>query len=280
MRSVIELELVATLDVAAASSVVAADGALWVVADDELGLRRYDLAGRPLGALPLLPGALPAEPRARKRRKPDLEALALLPGGALLALGSGSLATRHVGAVVTQLGPARPVDLAPLCARLAEELPDLNLEGAAVRDDALVLLQRGNGPAGVNAVIELDLAGVLTALAAAAPRLDARLVRRVTRVALGELAGAPLGFTDAAPHPRGILFTAAAEPSASTYDDAPCTGSALGLLGPEGAVLHLEPCAPVCKIEGVTLLGDDVYLVADADDPAVPAPLFRARRPW
>src|ERR1700752_5286310 len=46
-------------------------------------------------------------------------------------------------------------DLAPLYTALEEkEIPDLNIEGAAVSGDSLRLLQRGNGRAGVNAVID------------------------------------------------------------------------------------------------------------------------------
>ena len=49
----------------------------------------------------LAAGDLPADFAERKRRKPDLEALVLLPGqGTLLALGSGSRAQRERGFLV------------------------------------------------------------------------------------------------------------------------------------------------------------------------------------
>ena len=71
--------------------------------------------------------------------KPDLEALALLPG-AILALESGSKPSRR-GGVLWQLdgrgalaGEPRRLDLGPLYDALDRDIPDLNIEGAtAVR---------------------------------------------------------------------------------------------------------------------------------------------------
>jgi hypothetical protein len=81
----------------AASGLVQAGRYLYVVADDEhhLGMLQAD-GEQPVQLLRLLPSDLPQGKEQRKRGKPDLEALALLPphaawpNGALLALGSGS----------------------------------------------------------------------------------------------------------------------------------------------------------------------------------------------
>jgi hypothetical protein len=81
----------------AASGLVQIDSLIYVVADDELHLGVFDAAGtRPGHLIRLFDGELPEPAAKRKKRKPDCEALTLLPPhgayphGALLALGSGS----------------------------------------------------------------------------------------------------------------------------------------------------------------------------------------------
>src|SRR5687768_10956382 len=96
----IELEPIATLGISAASGLVRRGDELLVVADDELCLLRVGLDGRERGRVRLFEGELPREPRARKRAKPDLEALVDLGDGRVLALGSGSKDNRMRGALV------------------------------------------------------------------------------------------------------------------------------------------------------------------------------------
>jgi hypothetical protein len=100
-------------------------------------------------------------------------------------------------------------------------------------------------------------------------------------VVLGSIDGAPLSLTDLAPHPSGgLLFSAAAEPSASTYDDAPTTGSVIGVMSTRGEVRYELSAMPVCKLEGLALTSDAsaLWLVADPDDRLQRAPLLRV--PW
>jgi hypothetical protein len=285
---------IATLDVSAASGLVRLGDRLIVVADDDLALAVYRASdGRPLERVPLWPGTLPAEHAARKKAKPDLEALAFVDALGLVALGSGSRPTRQRGACVPvvaggALVPERITrfDLAPLHAGLADELggaDELNLEGAAASGSHLRLFQRGNGAAGVNAVIDLDLAGVRVAVDGGAAWTPA-LVRAIHRVALPPIDGVALGFTDASPLPDGrIVFAAAAEAGGDTYADGACAGSAVGIL--DGArVVALHRLDTHAKLEGVhaSLAADgtiDLLLVADADDPAKLAGLYAARIP-
>jgi hypothetical protein len=282
MAEPLPLQELGRLEVAAASGLVGIGDHLYVVADDELDLLVLDAAnGRTLDRIPLFPGQLPDEHHARKAHKPDLEALALLTHETLLAVPSGSTHQRSRGALVCGL-ELTPVELGPLYAALLEALPDLNIEGAAVSGDRLLLFQRGNGAAGHNAVIGLDLAGVHAAIAGGLP-LEARLVRDIVPVALGALDGVPLGFTDASPLPDGrLLFVAAAEAGGSTYEDGAASGSILGLLD-GGVVRGRRRLAGADKIEGLhaTVAGDTVRLrlVADADDRGVRAPLYAATLP-
>ena len=85
------------LHLSAASGLVCLDSLIYVVSDDELHLGAFGRADRKPGHLiRLFDGALADSQSDRKKQKPDLEALTLLPAygkypyGALLAFGSGS----------------------------------------------------------------------------------------------------------------------------------------------------------------------------------------------
>lgn len=285
-NELINLEKIADLDVSAASGLVALRDELYVIADDELFLAVFDLRGRLLRRVALFDGELPEEHKARKRHKPDLEALALLPDGSLLALGSGSTPSRMRSASVdpTRHELIGVSDWSPLYTELLRSLPELNIEGAAVAHGRLWLAQRGNGALGMNACIELDLERACRALARVAP-IDASVLRAIHPVRLGAIEGAPLSITDLCAHPKGgLLFSAAAEPSGSTYDDASVTGSVIGVLDARGEVLQCMRVSERCKLEGIAIAqvasGDAaLWLVADPDDRALRAPLYRARWP-
>jgi len=267
------LTRLAELRLSAASALVCQGQSLWVVADDELKLQRYSLAGEWLAELPLLPGVLPDDAAERKRAKADFEALVLLPDGALLALGSGSTAQRRRGCLIWE-GAVRVIDLSPLYRALAAHCAELNLEGAVVQGEQLVLAQRGNGAGRQNALILLDLPRALRDLAAGC--LSAASLLQVLPVRLGELDQVPLSLTDLAVDPQGRLyFSAAAEASASTYLDGPCAGSVLGRFAADFAVAELIRLEPPAKIEGLAFqLDGRLLLVADPDDPQRRAPLF------
>jgi hypothetical protein len=264
----ITLERVATLTVSAASGCVVHDGLVHVVADDDASLHSYTLDGALKRALPLFPDAMPADAKARKKVKPDLEALAVLPDGALLAIGSGS-SDRRTRAALIHGDAVTVIDCGALFARLSRDFEQLNIEGLAVQGGQLVLGQRGNGAKRENALIRLDLKR---------PLLSAESVMSIERLQLGELEGVPLSLTDLALAPDGSLrFSAAAEDTDDPYLDGDCTGSVVGAL--DGTrVAWARPVSEVVKIEGLTHHSADAWLlVADADDPAVKAPLFRAR---
>ncbi|MBC8070991.1 MAG: hypothetical protein IAG13_21885 [Deltaproteobacteria bacterium] len=276
----IVLELVATLGVSAASGLVRVGDELWIVADDELALARYSFDGHAVGEpLVLFAGELPREPRARKRAKPDLEALVALGDGDVLALGSGSRKNRDRGALVRG-GRVHGVDLEGLYRRLAQDFDRLNVEGASVLGDRLVLLTRRTGRSGGNTLVHLDLAATRRALATAQPALGGELVVDIVEVALGEEGGAPYGFTDATPDGDALLFTAAAEATDDPYDDGACRGCIIGRADARGRVLTRWSVTPTLKLEGITTFDDHtVLVVADADDAAIASPLLRARLP-
>lgn len=291
MSEILNLQQLGTLELAAASGVVVLEGLLHVIADDRLTLHRYTLTGVFVDRIALSTAAVGtqveqvSDSTVPKKMKPDFEALAVLPGSRLLVLGSGSKANRQAGFLwdaCTQVG--RMISLAPLYQSLRVAFPELNIEGAVVRNDLLVLAQRGNGAESVNGLVELNLAQVLAELEQG--ELSAATVRRTIRCALGDLGGVPLGLTDLAVAADGRLcFTAAAEASLSTYDDGACLGSVFGWFDRQGQVAGLRRLQPDFKIEGLTWWdegqGEGHWLmVADADNPDCAAPLLALPGVW
>jgi hypothetical protein len=271
-----------------AASGIAPYGAGWLVVQDDAthACLWSDGTGHPLRLVPPVEGHETFEEASgTKALKPDLEAVVALPGGGVLALGSGSTETRMRWVLVAPDGSAAVAHLAPLYARVTEALgvlPDqLNLEGACVVGDVLRWFQRGLPSAGApTASVDLPLDALLAAASGGTPHVP---VRAVHRYDLGAVAGVGLAVTDAVTLADGlVLVSAAAEDSPSTYDDGPVVGSALALLDGnrlvetvelpllDGAVAKVEGLA-VASHDGATL---DLVGVVDVDDPLVPSLLL------
>jgi len=271
---VVSLTPSGTLEVSAASGCVVRDGRVFVIADDDPHLWAFSLNGTRLDRRRLLPGVMPADAKERKAVKPDLEALALLPDGGLLALGSGSSPRRRRGALFRD-DKVTVVDCTELFTALEQQFEALNIEAAVVVGDQLVLGQRGNGPGQQNALVRLTLADVLRGLERG--ELGSWAIEGIETLDLGELDGVALTLTDLALSLEGELhFSAAAEDTSDPYLDGACAGSIIGVLGPRG-VVRRSRVAPLSKIEGLAQLDADRWvMVADADDPTVPAQLLLA----
>jgi Family of unknown function (DUF6929) len=258
--------------IAAASGLVRSGELVWVVADDEPTLAAFRAAdAAPVELVALADEPLPAQVAERKAAKADLESLMELPDGALLALGSGATPRRDRGWRWQAGQPPVELDLAPLYDALRREIDDLNIEGAALTGDRLWLAQRGNGPRGHDALVEIEAGAGLTPEA----------IVGIRPVELGEAAGVPLTLSDLEPLPDGRLaFCAVAEDVRNTYEDGPSAGAAVGVLDPAtGSVARLAPLARACKVEGIVARAAgggalELLLVADADDPSVAAPLL------
>ena len=280
--------------IAAASGLVQVNNRLYVVADDELHLGVFDVAGRRPGTLVRIRrGTLPSKKKPRKRAKPDFEALVALPPfgsfvfGALLALGSGSRRRRRIGALIRLdasgdvVPPVRAVDLTPWHRALASRFDVVNIEGAFVDGSTLSLLQRGNAKDPQNAQIRIALPPILDAFARRR-RLPPPAIVRITRIRLGTIRGTPLCFTDGAALPGGgFVFSAVAEETDDSVADGACRGSAIGIADAHGRVRALWRLVPPLKVEGVSVRADGGHLellaCTDADDAHVAARLLRAR---
>lgn len=266
---------------------------LYVIADDLHHLGVYRAGSCTPGSLVrLFPGAVAAGRKERKKRKPDLESVALLPAftgyphGALLALGSGSRRQRRTGAIAALdaghrvAGAPMLIDLASLYAPLEREFSDLNIEGAFVAGGYLALMQRGHAGDARNARVRVKLAALLEAIANGGPP-PRSAVHDVTDYALGFIDRVPLGFTDGAAMRGGAFaFTAVAENTDDAYADGHCAGSAIGIIGGDDTVRALWRLTPPLKLEGIAV--DErrhvlhIQVVTDADDPETPGQLLGA----
>ncbi|HET6398817.1 MAG TPA: hypothetical protein VFH47_04620, partial [Candidatus Thermoplasmatota archaeon] len=168
---------------------------------------------------------------------------------------------------------------------------ELNLEGAAFLGARLRLLGRGNGAARdglqpLDATADLeweDLRPYLEGESTTPPALEG-----VVQYDLGAMGGLRLGFTDGAAWPGGLLYSAAAEDSPDATRDGAVTGSAIGLIRPDGTARWAPLTGPEGepfpgKVEGIAAGGDGwLWAVLDADDPGLPSELCRVELsgPW
>lgn len=277
----------------AASGLVCAHQRAYVISDDEHHLAVFRDRSTAGELHRIRDSDLPRQKPARKRIKPDLETLLLLPpapgeaGTALLALGSGSGPNRNTGVLIPldphgePLSAVHRFDLNPLYQPLRGILGQINIEGAMLTGAELVLLNRGGRGALHNAAAHyrrLDLQRVIDG------QIHALAPASVRHFALGDIGGVPLGFTDGAALPDGgWVFSAVAEDSADSYADGPCHGSAVGVVGAGGALVALRRLAPPAKVEGIAVRVErgalSLCMVTDTDDPARGSWLLTARLP-
>ena len=217
--------------------------------------------------------------RGNKKHKYDLEACLVTDiAGAptLIAFGSGSSRRREQIVVYTEAEGARvlhaPAFYSALRARSAFAGSELNVEGAALRGDTILLCNRGNGEQRgdvqpVNAIIEFPANSLDVLLGnGAAPEFGP-----VTQYDLGMLDDTPLTFTDALASDGSLLYVAAAEASPDTLHDGPVFGSAIGVIGSQvrWTQLHTRDGVFDGKVEGIARAREagHVWCLVDRDDP-------------
>lgn len=280
--------------VSAASGLAAVGDAFVVVLDDatHVGVFASGDGGRGR-AVTLLADLLPSAQPARKRVKPDFEAVVELPGEptfdepSLLVIGSGSTERRMraVRVPFELVHGDRPSDccevhrLDDLYAPMRRAAGDLNVEAVRVTATHMVLISRANGDHPVNLAASFELRDIRR-------WIDGESVAEpvMSWIDLGRLHGVPLGITDATPHPSGgWLASAAAEDTANSYADGRTVGSALVWFGDDDRMRRAWRLVPAVKVEGISARATggqiEVVLVTDADDPAVSAAMYTVRLP-
>ncbi|MES2675826.1 MAG: hypothetical protein V4660_16420 [Pseudomonadota bacterium] len=283
----------------AASGLVQIDEWIYVVADDENHLGIFNCHNHESGILQrLFSGDLPPTLEERKAEKPDLEVLTLIPvsekypQGALLGLGSGSKESRTQGIIIpldNQGGLQADVEiinLTSLYQQLKKEAGKLNIEGAVIINENIILFQRGNKKSRINASIRLPLEQFYQHVLSSSSestnyKHTTQLNVKIIHYELGEIGGVPLCFTDATPLPNGeIIFTAAAENTSDAYLDGACLGSAIGIINSAGELHSIHSIDKVVKVEGVQakIVANKIHLllVTDADDATTAAQLYSA----
>lgn len=279
---------------AAGSGVACIKDLIYVAADDELSVGVFPRHSANPGRLfPLFDGVLSSDPKQRKKEKPDLESMCVLPDNAgILMLPSGSKRNRVRGALAAldvngEIQETHEVDFSELYAELKPHIKGLNIEGATVFGDQVLLFQRGNSSDKDNAIVSLDFAKFVKSLFAHR-QIDPSCIVTVTHCPLHMLMHVPLSFTDAcALDDQYIVFTATAEDTTNPYDDGKTVGSVIGILDHNFQVMSQHTINFPDKVEGVWIVtksglknwDGEVLLVTDADDRSVPAKLLSARVP-
>jgi hypothetical protein len=273
-----------------ASGLVRLADTVYVIADDEHHLAVFALGEQKPGRLIRLhDGVLPHDAAARKTVKPDFEILLALPplpemlasrasGFRLLAMGSGSAARRMHGVLVYISAPGvveavTQLNLRPMFTALAAICDDINLEGAIVRDDRLILFNRGNMASPMTQVFSVNLLDILAGKAGS-PVLEKQLAAPYAW-------DVPLTVTDACALDNGhILLSTVAEATGDSYADGAIVAAAFLLLDAQFNLIHSEFIEPICKIEGISAqIGErrvDILCVSDADNPDRPSSLYSA----
>ncbi len=257
-----------------------ADG-LWAVGDDLHHLIHIPLSESVARGHRIFPGDLPVDYKERKKLKPDTEAFFEITRrgreAVWLAMPSGSKENRVKGAIIRhgEKFQVHERDFSPLYEVLRALIPELNIEGATLMKDNLVLFQRGNGAARMNALVTVNLNDFIAGFRDGTISPSAF---RVQPVPLGEWAGAPITFTDGFTHEGKLFFSAAAEATQSTYDDGAVIGSVIGVWDGRSA-RELGRVAKL-KIEGLALDKSTenemtCFAITDADESMQPSQLLR-----
>lgn len=237
------------LPMSAASGIVQFQDRLFIISDTDAALYECDSKGKLITIHQIPWDALPEEHKARKKKKPDFEAITLTRNG-ILIIPSFSAPNRmravhfkinKSGKVVT---PPENIGLTTLGPRLAKHVPALNIEGAIYQNGKLQLFQRGNGKKNLNGVFDItvSLNDLLTG-----NKIEKWPIK-FKEIDLGE------GFTttdaiDLGSH--GVLLSACIEDTKNTYDDGEVLASGL-FIYKNGKVKKIAHFDKGVKIEGIT----------------------------
>jgi len=275
-HSIIQFEKTIELPIYAASGLAKHNENFYVISDDEKSLFQFNTDGTTFIERPLQPGTLPLDPIERKKLKPDWESLVYFQQQTgiegLLAVPSGSKQNRQTGYFIKseQNFKQQPIEInfVKLYQKLQENFNELNIEGAAIINSTLKLLQRGNGQSKQNAIITLNLNEIVNCLKSS-QELTPATILNIESYNLGQINNSPLSFTDAFAIDGSLYFLAVCEETVSTYEDGPFKGAILGEIDANNKLNGTWELNCPFKPEGLWIekLNDHykVYIVTDAD---------------
>jgi len=266
------------------------------IADDELflGILKYNKEtrhleiGRPLNLFPTR-SALPKNENERKKIKPDLESLVYLGSQLYLAIPSGSTENRNIGVLIDlHAMSVQEVNFTPLYKEIKRNyFSELNIEGAALYEDTLFILQRGNGSTGTNGLIQLNYPLFLQQIKNNGT-INRKVINKAQEIFLGKFKKVQLSFSDLFITEDGnMFFLATAEDNKSTYTDGEFKGSVLGMLtkleNEQFAVKWNIPFKKKIKAEGIWIEAKSdlyqVYFVTDNDNREVSGKMYQLDLP-
>ncbi len=235
--------------VGAASGIYYKEDFLYLIGDTSAFLYEYELKGKILNKILLLEyvegGRLE---NILKSNKPDFETLCFYED-TLTVLGSGSTHKRNgMARYCLQTQEKTEYDLTALydCIRKSAviDIDNFNIEGAIFTGKEWLLFNRGNGNLAKNGIFKI-----------ASKYLDSTATNTFIPIELPKIQHVTASFTDALQVGNAVYFLAAAEDTASTYDDGEVLGSVIGCLDIESFELKfVEQISDHHKFEGITLL--------------------------
>lgn len=264
------------IGIGSASGLFFNNGTIYLVSDNSHMLYEYNITTKKLDKTPLVNkdylGVLENVP---KPEKPDYEAIAT-DGNNMYLFGSGSTENRntigHIDYCTKEIYPhIDATDLYLVMQGFGEiSLENFNIEGAVHHNDVWYLLNRGNGPAAQNGIFTLngDIA-------------DTSFQILYNKIKLPKIKGAQAGFTDAVMVGNKLYFIAAAEQSASTYEDGQVSGSMIGCIDIENMkVVFTKVISDKNKFEGITVFKENAntiefLLCEDTDSDAIESAIFK-----
>ncbi len=267
--------------ISAASGLVTTEDKIYTVADNDLNLGILGSGPEDSFLERILPGSLPIDEKLRKKQKPDFESLfriddPRLPQKGLVAFPSGSSLLRYLAVFIpiqengsVSSANIMQFNLSPFFDPIFKRHGFLNIEGAFIEGDRLILFHRGNSEGDRDRFFEYDKSEFIDVILGMSGSSQIA-PREVGEFNLGLYDGVQLTITDAVGFEGRRFFIAAAEATTNSIDDGEIKGSVFGELLNRNEPLIYGFFKKV-KTEGLSLrrLGVtlEVRVVTDNDRP-------------
>jgi hypothetical protein len=201
-------------EISSGSSLLNLENRIFVCCDDQYSL--YELQGHEWVSHHWINSPeLPVEPHARKKLKPDFEALLgpIAEGLAVLLIPSGSKNNRTVALKFNLADNSfLPFDMSDFFQELSHKITSINIEGAVVYGENYLFLNRG---------VQADASSIISVNA------KTFAINSVTKINFGSIEEIALHGSELCIFENALYALAVAEDSANSYDDGKILGSSL-----------------------------------------------------